>query len=252
MEASLVNDEPLYRRRREDKWLVTPDEGGAIEAGVAAVLPLVRHGGEDESRIVSLYLDHDEGDLAESACSSPDDCVKLRVRGYLSPDGTTDAFVFEIKHRAAGTTSKCRVGVEPALLARLCAGDFDAIDETLLSKPQRALLDRRVLRPSVFVTYRRRVYQNDEHLRVTFDRDVSWHDAPDDVLAAIRLVALGRLPPPRGALGRVVVELKQAQDANTEFVRRMLEGRPRALIFSKFVAAVGLDPNARHLIRQEA
>lgn len=250
--ATTANDEPLYRRRSEDKWLVTPEEGRAIEDQVAAALPLVRHGGEAESRILSLYLDHEGGGLAKRAHASPDDCVKLRVRGYLSPQGTTDAFVFEIKHRVAGTTSKCRVGVNPASLARLCTGDFTALDPTLLSDSQWALLAGRPLRPSVFVTYTRRVYQGDENLRVTFDRDVSWHEAPDEMQTAMELASLGRLPPPRGALGRVVVEVKQAHGETPAFVHESLDEQARSLTFSKFVAALGQDSTARHFVTREA
>lgn len=250
--AKSVNDEPLYRRRREHKWLVTPDDGRVVENAVARGVPLVRHAGSDESRVVSLYLDHEDGGLWRRAKASPGDCVKLRLRAYLSPEGTSDAFVFEIKQSAGGTTSKRRVGVDPASLALLCAGDFDALDPTLLTAPQRALLARRALRPAVFVSYRRRVYQQDDRLRVTFDRDVAWHRPPGDVRAALLAVSRGLADTARGGLGRVVVEVKLAQGEPPAFLRDALGGRPRALGFSKFVAAAGQDPVARQRTRQEA
>lgn len=251
-EAIPANDELLYRRRREEKWLVSSESGRVIEERVSAALPLFRYAGANESHVCSLYLDHEDGELAEAARFSPDDCVKLRVRSYLSPDGTGDRVVLEVKERKAGVTSKYRASVNAASLASLCAGDFDAVDPLLLSKSQRALLVGRVLRPSVFVTYRRRVYQGDPNLRVTFDRDVSWHGPPDDVAQAVALVTLGQLPTPRGGLGQIVVEAKQSSGVQPPFLARALGGETPTTTFSKFIAALGSDPSVGPFVLQGA
>lgn len=229
-----ANEELLCRKRREDKWLVSADVATSLEARIAASMPLVRHGGRDVSRVASLYLDTDDHALSARALSSPHDCLKARVRAYLPDDGSACELVFELKRHLEGTSRKWRLRVDPGALIALCERELS----TVAPAPLVQLLGRRPLQPVVAVTYLRRVYQEGETLRVTFDRDVAWHTpAPEMGDAVTRLVA-SPAPHAEGGLDQVVVEVKQTRGARPRAVREALSNEVRQLTFSKFAAAL--------------
>lgn len=228
-----ANQELLCRQRREDKWLVAPDVAASLEAQVAASMPLVRHGGRDASRVASLYLDTADGTLSARAIQSPRDCLKVRVRAYLDEDGCVGELVLELKSHLAGTSRKWRLRVDPAAAVALCEGGLS----TVAPAPLLQWLGRRPLQPVVTVTYRRRIYQADETLRVTFDREVAWRAPPLQVGEAVAsLGATGTVA--QGGLEQVVVEVKQTQGTTPRALRDALSKQVPQLTFSKFVFAL--------------
>ena len=240
-----ANDESLCRRRREDRWLLEEEAALALEGRIARELPLLRHGESDASGIASLYLDRPDGTLTARAIRSPHDCMKVRVRAYFTADGRLGDLVFEIKRHRRGATRKWRVRADREALAEICAGRLDEVRPEDRG-PLRRLLQGGALQPVVAVSYSRRVYQADEDLRVTFDRDVSWHAPPAALEEALALLAGGALPAPHGRLGQVVVELKQVSGPTPMSLAGALSGEARARSFSKFVAALrsGADRTA--------
>lgn len=229
-----ANEELLCRQRREDKWLVSAEVAETLEKRVAASMPLVRHGGREASRVASLYLDTDDGALSAQALSSPQDCLKARVRAYLDGDGGVDELVFELKRHVAGTSRKWRLRVDPSALQTMCEGGLATLAPATLVQR----LGRRPLTPVVAVTYLRRIYQSGATIRMTFDREVAWYAPPPDVQDAIARLVATPTPVAQGGLEQVVVELKQTRGPTPRALREALSNETRQLTFSKFVVAL--------------
>jgi hypothetical protein len=210
--------------RREVKILLDPDEAEPVAAALARFMP------PQECQIVSVYFDSPGGALAQRAASSPEDCVKVRVKSY-APDrsGVPGRVVLEVKRERAGITSKERLWLPLAdvrdAVASSLAPSFGA------------------LAPAVATSYRRRVYQTTPHWRVTIDDGLTFHEAGWSLFADDAPPWHGALGPALGAEPRVVVELKFGPDGMPRWLAHL--GWTRGTTYSKFAAAVGFGARDR-------
>ncbi len=167
---------------------LTPDEYG--------------EGGTASYNVHSLYLDDTMWGLYRDTKVGLFERQKVRARCYQF---TPDADVFlEVKHRAGEAMWKTRERVRRDVARQLLAGEWV---EGLTSSPAlenfRARMDRRDLRPAVWVTYRRHAYVGSgrDLVRVTFDSRIKsglptadlrepavWHLLPE--VASVDIVEL--------------------------------------------------------------
>jgi hypothetical protein len=210
--------------RREVKILLDPDEAESVAVALARLMP------PQESRVVVVYFDSPDGALAHRASSSPDDCVKVRVKSY-APDRSDvpGRVVLEVKRERAGITSKERIWLPLSVVredvASSLAPTFGA------------------LAPAVATSYRRRVFQASPHWRVTVDDGLTFHQADWSLFADDAPPWHGSLGPALGAEPRTVVELKFGPDGMPRWLARL--GWSRGTTYSKFAAAVGLGARDR-------
>lgn len=240
----------LSRQRREDKYVVSAHEADALEQHVARHLPQTRFGAVSETFVTSIYFDREDDALSRRALATPDDCVKVRVKGYLASDAreegaAADRLVLELKRRRREQSRKFRLWVPRDLVAALVDGRPSPAGAPRALRLFFALRGAGTLKPVAAITYRRRVYQAGGDLRVTFDRDVAWRPVSASSLAPGGSIAPGALGPVAGGLDAAVVEVKRLRAEMPPWLERVLDGLVPVPGFSKFAEAVrGLGDDA--------
>ncbi len=173
----------VQQQRFEFKYIIPEDRALAIRDFVSAYLELDEFGRRFESLsypVHSLYLDSEMLDLYMHTINGDKNRHKLRIR-YYEQEGTTPLF-FEIKRRQDNVISKVRCKVKRESLHRLLWGDDPDFDD-LVSPSDEELEKLRFfcrLRRSIDATPRSQVSylreawlpEEENHLRITFDRDV--------------------------------------------------------------------------------
>jgi hypothetical protein len=162
----------ITRIRTEVKFAVDDREAGAIAAELAEHLDPVR-----ECWITSTYLDRPDRGLSAAVRSSPTVNIKIRLRDY----GHSDALWLELKRRAGAASEKVRVRLARRALDRfLAGGDVSAeLDSVEGYREIRGYLPGPA-RPVGSVRFFRRSLESVEpRVRVTLDRDITYHRAGD-------------------------------------------------------------------------
>lgn len=187
--------------RSERAFLVGNGAADSLEARVMAWLAPSRYGDRGQSRIRSVYLDTDEGELSRRILADPRNSTKLRLRSYhTSAPGraqTERSVWVEVKRRAGDRVTKCRFRtVQAAIPAVLRGGTLpygECDQESYLAQTAlRRIQAGRRLHATVGVDYLRRSYESpDGAIRVTFDRDLGAWGAPAGPGADTRAVPGG-------------------------------------------------------------
>jgi hypothetical protein len=157
----------------------------------------------------SIYLDSDRLEIYWRTVNGDKNRFKLRLR-YYNDKANTPVF-FEIKRRVDNAILKQRAGVKRSAAALLLRGHYPGPDDLCgdgadsLAAAQRfvRLMTEMEATPRSHISYRREAYiSQDDHLRVTMDRDI---------LSEPRLVPEIRVnmdKPVRSFEGLVILELK--------------------------------------------
>ena len=230
----------LTRLRRETKAMLEPEEAQALCQQIERRFGL---GDVAETRITSIYLDHADGRLAGAALDDPTHCLKLRIKEYSPDYGRTGEArcVVELKRQRGPVIRKRRFWVPRACIPAIFRGSAFSILPAPARAARTALLQvggARVLSPRVTVSYARRVFTLSDTLRVTVDRELAFHDLPDDLLFAARPLGQEALSRPFATERRAIVEVKHISASIPAWLAPLFEGARAAGTFSKFGAAV--------------
>ena len=270
--AALEQDARLTAHRREDKYLLTPDQAKAVIGAAnrnltphrfrgdgANLLPGARH------FVTTIYFDTPGRELYRAARGSSQH-LKLRAKEYydLHPDLTETATTvgelvrfqpivwLEVKSRDAGFTGKQRIGLPkvdvPAFFAegRLTEAMVQ-IHESTFGGDARAALGavarlcagcKEPLRADCLVNYRRQAWQDDDGaLRLTIDTGLAFFQPPTDLWARRRALVRETLGAPTASEPRRVLEVK-TRGASPDWLREVCDRLTLEPIgFSKFEAA---------------
>jgi hypothetical protein len=202
----------LTRLRRERKVVLSREQADEFEGAITARYNLAT---PVDVEVCSVYFDRRDGGLSRAALTVPRDCLKVRTKEYAPDWGSPKAprCVVELKRQRGELTRKRRFWLPRAALRPLFDGP---IADLLPFGPQglsafaalRTAGGAGLLRPVVGVRYRRRILQLAADMRVTFDRDLSFHRAPSEVLLGELPLSGQRLGEPFARETGVVVELK--------------------------------------------
>lgn len=175
--------ENYQQQRFEFKYLLSERQALAVRDFISGYMRLDTFSAKfpDLSYPVhSLYLDSDQLDLYMHTINGRKNRYKLRIR-YYEQHGETPLF-FEIKGRQDNVIFKKRSTVKREAFSKLMAGD-DPCGDDLVKPSENELVNlrnfcdlRRSLEatPRSQVSYLREAWlpEVDNHLRITFDRDV--------------------------------------------------------------------------------
>ena len=187
-------------RRREVKYLLTPEQLDAVRAEMAPHMRPDEHG---LSTLCNVYFDTPDHLLIRRSLEHPLYKEKLRVRSYgvASPDGP--AFV-EIKKKYRRTVYKRRVATTERQAMACLTGGEEALVPGQIAREVGFCLERyRPLVPSVHLSYEREAFfgRDDREFRITFDDVILWRDHDLSLTAGVYGEPL--LPE-----GRVLMEVK--------------------------------------------
>ena len=158
-------------RRKEIKYLLTPERYEALREFFGSTLEVDRYG---RQTVRSVYYDTPGFDLIRRSLQHPDYKEKLRVRGYGGPDSGMPMFA-EIKKKLHGIVYKRRVPFDGGLLPGCLPERFDRYEEEITRRELMAMFEHyRLLRPACFIACERTACVGPEDLRVTFDEDLRF------------------------------------------------------------------------------
>jgi len=231
--------------RQELKYqLETPAGTAALEAMARRISPKIVDGSDSSFR-VSIYLDTPDHALARRGLTHGSQSTKLRVKEYYQP-GSGAAHDggrcwLEVKARAGVMVEKSRFPVDRKIVREFIgAGRAPraAAEHRQAFEAFEAVRADRPLEPLFVAHYKRWTFQDREaSLRITFDRNVTFHLPPRDILdPAFGICTRDRLPPPLRVEDGWIVEVKSVGLTPT-WIEEELGGSP-PVEYSKFVTGV--------------
>lgn len=259
----------LTRARREIKYLIPRGRLPELSKAMAEYVPMqaaTAHGDSSGSlgdhAITTVYFDTSDRDLFHAA-DATDRNVKLRVRAYDSVHPQLRAIAdrerraceaivwLELKRRNGDHTTKRRAAVpQPDLEAFLDHGtrstamgaivrEIEGTD-AVLDELRGFILDfGKPLKPASVVNYVRSAWQAvDGSVRVTIDRDVTFHPPTVDQWRRQDLTDRSNLGPPVGAEASCVIEVKTGGDFPAWLTEALRTSEANRVDYSKFVSAM--------------
>ena len=177
----------VFRRRREIKYLLSPDQLDEFHRQVGGILTADRHGGESGGYYNhSIYFDSLSGRYGREKTEGLSLRTKPRIRFYRRLGDFEPLAVFlELKQRYDDFVLKERTVTDfdtaNALLSPFRSGGVADDGGSAVLAKFHYLRQRHDLRPMVAVLYRRQAFGCDlfPGLRITFDRTVSATDRTD-------------------------------------------------------------------------
>lgn len=156
----------ITRIRTEVKF--TLDDLGAetLAEELAAHLEPVR-----QAWVTTVYLDRPDRGLSKAARSSPNLNVKVRLRDYGEPD----ALWLELKRRAFAASEKVRIRLPRRALGPFLDGRDVEVDDPAGLRDIRTFLPGLAEPVGAVHFFRRSLESAEPRVRVTIDRDISYH-----------------------------------------------------------------------------
>jgi len=156
-------------RRYEQKYLLTPEQYGAVKRGMASYMKPDAH---PVYTICNIYYDTENYDLIRASLEKPVYKEKLRLRSYGIPGNRDPAFA-EIKKKFDGVVFKRRVAMQSMDASRWLSGKRSG-DGTQISREIDWFLQFYRPQPKVFLAYDREAFAAADggELRITFDTDI--------------------------------------------------------------------------------
>ena len=186
-------------RRRELKYLITPDQRDTV---LAAMAPHMAPDPYGRTTVRNIYFDTPDYRLIRRSIERPVYKEKLRLRAYQRATPGSRVFV-ELKKKYDHVVYKRRLSLTEAealdwLCGRMHCGDHSQIAREI----DYFLSFYEGLRPTVFLSYQREAYHYGD-FRVTFDEDVLCRQ--DHVSLEAEIGGTPILPP-----GKILMEIKCA------------------------------------------
>jgi SPX domain protein involved in polyphosphate accumulation len=227
----------LVKRRVEIKHLLSPSAAPDVHRRLRAADP-----GTDAKRIsgrvVTTYLDLPDRRLTRAVLDHPEENLKLRIREYLSEQGTpVSPFVWvEMKEREGEISRKSRFRLHKRLLAKFLDGGVDLgevltcqsdpfdVGDVVQAVQEIHMVAEGPLSPIGTVRYRRDSIQGgDPAARVTLDEEITYFVGTASWTE-----------------GSAVVEVKHSGERPPSWCRAVV-GPGRASEYSKFLVLARLS-----------
>jgi len=163
-------------RRREKKYLITGEQGAALQRLVSWYTAIDQQG---EYLIQDLYYDTDNWDIISKSIEKPSFKEKLRLRFYGEYNSESQGFL-EMKRKYEGIVYKRRIALPLSELKKRGVREtVSAVDSQISREISYFLLTNRVSE-KIHIAYKRTAYTGIENkgLRITFDRDIVFHLCP--------------------------------------------------------------------------
>ena len=156
--------------RRENKYLVTAEQGAVLQRQLMQYMKIDRQG---EYLVQNLYYDTDDWDVIRESIEKPLYKEKLRLRFYGQKTNESRGFL-ELKKKFKGITYKRRIDFPLCELERRGIREIVLSIDSQISREIGFFLQRKAVSEKVYIAYTRIAYNgiDDGDLRITFDKDV--------------------------------------------------------------------------------
>jgi len=163
-------------RRREKKYLITNEQGAALQKITSRYTVIDRQG---EYLIRDLYYDTDNWDIICKSIEKPSYKEKLRLRLYGEYNSESQGFL-EIKRKYDDIVYKRRIAFPIDELKNRRVMEIVSADDSQISREIRYFLRINPVTEKIHITYKRTAYEGNKNsgLRITFDRDIAFHLCP--------------------------------------------------------------------------
>jgi hypothetical protein len=232
-----------WRNQLELRFDVDREAARRVLDELGRRLPQLRYQpSADRTFVVTTYLDTPERHYLRLA--EQDDgthSLKMRVREYLWHDGSDPALnhdsicYLERKQRAGDIRLKQRVSLAKAEVGAIVRRQQPLVGESAEAQALRDELSAHALAPVMISAYERRVFGEEDGLRVTFDERIGFYRpiaAFYDETPAFDDGALGQ---PMGRGPSRILEVKHPSEiATPSWLAELIAGLPAAAGYSKF------------------
>jgi hypothetical protein len=160
-------------RRREKKYLITNEQGAALQKLIACYTAIDQQG---EYLIRDLYYDTANWDIICKSIEKPSYKEKLRLRLYGEYNSESQGFL-EMKRKYDGIVYKRRIAFPLCELKDRSALEIVSADDSQISREIGYFLQINPVSERIHIAYKRTAYNGieDKGLRITFDRDIVFH-----------------------------------------------------------------------------
>ncbi|MDR0502222.1 MAG: polyphosphate polymerase domain-containing protein [Treponema sp.] len=156
--------------RRENKYLVTMEQGAVLQRKLTQYMTIDRHG---EYLVQNLYFDTDDWEIIRESIERPMYKEKLRLRFYGQKTRESHGFL-ELKKKFHGITYKRRIDFPLCELESRSIREIVSSLDSQISREIIFFMQRKEISEKIYIAYARIAYNGigDGDLRITFDKDV--------------------------------------------------------------------------------
>jgi hypothetical protein len=160
-------------RRREKKYLITNEQGAALQKLIARHTVIDQQG---EYLIQDLYFDTANWDIINKSIERPLYKEKLRLRLYGQYNDESQGFL-EMKRKYEGVVYKRRIAFPLSELKNRCVMEIVSAADSQISREINYFLKSNPVSERIHIAYKRMAYTGiiDKGLRITFDRDIVFN-----------------------------------------------------------------------------
>jgi SPX domain protein involved in polyphosphate accumulation len=160
-------------RRREKKYLITSEQGAALQKLIASHTVIDQQG---EYLIQDLYFDTANWDIISKSIERPLYKEKLRLRLYGQYNSESQGFL-EMKRKYEGIVYKRRIAFPLGELKDRSVREIVSEADSQISSEISYFLKTNPVSEKIHIAYKRMAYTGieDKGLRITFDRDIAFH-----------------------------------------------------------------------------
>lgn len=155
-------------KRVEKKYILTKEEYKKLIFNISNQLEENEY---PKSKILNLYYDTPNYDLAIKSIQKPEFKEKLRLRSYNIPDSENEVF-FELKRKCKGIVSKRRIAIKYKDFENYTkTGILENIESKQIFDEIEYTINKYNLAPKMMVAYDRDSYylKENKDIRITFD-----------------------------------------------------------------------------------
>jgi SPX domain protein involved in polyphosphate accumulation len=159
-------------RRREKKYLITSEQGAALQRLITSYTTIDQQG---EYFIRDLYYDTANWDIISKSIEKPSYKEKLRLRLYGEYTSESQGFL-EMKRKYDGIVYKRRIAFPLDELKKRCVREIVTDIDCQISREISYFLQINPVSEKIHIGYKRTAYTGieDKGLRITFDRDIAF------------------------------------------------------------------------------
>lgn len=165
-------------KRREDKFILTPEQLDALKNKLLGQMELDAFCRNGSYEILNIYFDNTENDVIRHSVSKPYFKEKLRLRSYGTPGGDDYPVFLELKRKTGGIVNKRRAAMTYGQAVKyLFSGEKpenpDYLTRQVLNETDYFIMRNKVL-PAYFLSYKRTAMFGikDSSFRITLDTDI--------------------------------------------------------------------------------
>ena len=163
-------------KRREYKYLITREQGSALQQLISQYMSIDQHG---EYLVQNLYYDTADWDIIRKSIEKPLYKEKLRLRFYDHYTPKSQGFL-ELKKKFDGVVYKRRIAFPLGEFKSRSVGEIASANDSQISREIDFYLRQNQVSEKIYIAYKRITYTGiaDKNFRITFDRDIFFRLNP--------------------------------------------------------------------------